>query len=482
MEHTREAVRNRALALMVMVAGLATVGCGTDDAGAGRVGSSLTPSSEAVVDRGNDARLVRSVRRYGAEVPLAYYELSFALSKRTMGITPPVQARIYAYMGLALYESLIEGMPRQRSVARHLTGFGRLPKAHGQHYWPLVASAALAEVMRGLWGDATNVAAQNVADIDVLEARWEAAASHVPAGIRRRSIDFGHAVGAAVFETSKSDGEHRAYLSNVSPSYVPPVGPDLWVPLPGQMAIQPFWAASMRPFVTRGASCDPGPPPAYSETPGSTFHAQALEVYQVSAHLTPEQLTIARFWADGPGSIGGPGHSLSTTGQVLVEVGANLEEAAEAFARVGIADADALLSCWYSKYTYDRIRPITYIQRVIDPAYATPLPTPAFPEYSSAHSVQTAAALSTLQLLFGDVGYTDHTHDADHFAPRSFASLTESMNETGISRLYGGIHFRAAIFDGFAQGRCVSARVNALPWRRSDRDREDEEREDDAPR
>ncbi len=40
------------------------------------------------------------------------------------------------------------------------------------------------------------------------------------------------------------------------------------------------------------------------------------------------------------------------------------------------------------------------------------------------------------------------------------------MTETGISRLYGGFHFHSAIFDGFEQGRCVSARVNALGWRK----------------
>jgi hypothetical protein len=455
-----------------MVAALTLSGCGAGVGSTGSASSALT--STGLETPGKETGHVKSVRWYGAEVPLAYYDLSFTLSKRTGGMTPPVQARIYAYTGLALYESLVAGMPQQRSIVRHLNGIGRLPRAHGRYHWPLVASAALAEVMRGLWGDATNVAAQNIADIDALEAQWEAAASDVPVGLRSRSIDFGHAVGAAVFEASKNDGENRAYLTNVSPGFVPPVGPGLWVPLPGQMAIQPFWASNMRPFVTPGASCDPGPPPAYSETPGSTFYDQALEVYQVSTHLTPEQLTIAHFWADGPGSIGGPGHSLSTTSEVLVELGANLEQAAETFARVGIADADALLSCWYSKYTYNRIRPVTYIRNIIDPAYSTPLPTPAFPEYTSAHSVQTAAALSTLQTLFGDVGYTDHTHDADGFAPRSFASLTESMNETGISRLYGGIHFHAAIFDGFAQGRCVSAKVNALPWRRSDEDTEDE--------
>ena len=468
MEHTREVKAGsnaRALAVM-FVATLTAVGCG--DRGNGASSSAPLATRSGTWEPGR-AAFGRPVRHYGPEVPLSYYDLSFELSKRTGGITPPVQARIFAYMGLALYESLVGGMPRHQSIARHLEGIGELPRARGRYHWPLVASAAIAEVMRGLWGDATNAAVQNTADIDALEASWEAAASNVPPALRRRSVQFGRAVGAAIFETSKDDGENRAYLTNTSPAYVPPVGPGLWVPLPGQMAIQPFWADQMTAFVSPAASCNPTPPD-YSETPGSTFHDQALEVYLVSSHLTPDQLTIARFWADGPGSIGGPGHSLSTTSQVLVEVGANLGEAAEAFARVGIADADALLSCWSAKYTVNRIRPITYIRNVIDPAYTTPLPTPPFPEYTSAHSVQTAAALTTLQVLFGDVGYTDHTHDTDGFAPRTFDSLTESMNETGISRLYGGIHFRAAILDGFAQGRCVAAKVNALPWRRGDDD------------
>src|SRR5690242_18103431 len=44
---------------------------------------------------------------FGMDVPLAYYSLAFTLSKRTGGITPPVQSRIFAYMGLALYESVV---------------------------------------------------------------------------------------------------------------------------------------------------------------------------------------------------------------------------------------------------------------------------------------------------------------------------------------------------------------------------------------
>ena len=454
--------------ILIIAAALMLARCGGETGSDGSAAPFVGTADETLGLKADDRDPVRSVRRFGAEVPVAYYDLSFRLSKRTGGITPPVQARIFAYMGLALYESLIGGMPHHRSIASHLNGIGQLPKAHGNYHWPLVASAAMAEVMRGLWGDATNVAAQNIADIDTLEAQFATAATDVHGSLARRSIDFGHAVGAAIFETSKDDGEHRSYLTNFPTSYVPPVGPGLWAPLPGQTALQPFWRDRMTPFVSAGAACDPGPPPEYSETPGSTFYDEAFEVYDVSTHLTAEQLTIARFWADGPGTINGPGHSLSTASQVLVQVGANLEEAAETFARVGLAAADAVLTCWFSKYEYNLIRPITYIRKVIDPAYGTPLPTPPFPEYTSAHSVQTAAALTTLQALFGDIGYTDHTHDLDGFAPRTFASLSDSMLETGLSRLYGGIHYHAAIFDGFAQGRCVSEEVNALPWRKQD--------------
>jgi hypothetical protein len=402
---------------------------------------------------------------YGMEVPLAYYDLSFTLSKRTGGISPPVQARTFAYMGLALYESVVGGMPRNRSIASSLHGIGPLPSTSGTKYWPLVASAAMAEVMRGLWGDATNVAAQNIVDIDALEQQI-ASSFDLQGSLARRSIDFGHAVGAAVYQTSRDDGEDRSYLTNFPASYVPPVCDGCWVPAaPGQIALQPFWKDEMTPFVLTAGTCGVDGPPAFSTDPASNAYQEAYEVYVTRNNLTPEQATIARFWADGGGSINGPGHSLSTTSQILQVVNANLAQAAETYARVGLAVGDGVYAVWSSKYTHNWLRPVTYINRYIDPAWTTLLPTPPFPEYTSAHSGQTSAAINTLIALWGDIGYTDHTHD-DVFGPRTFASLTDSMNETAVSRLYAGIHFRSAVSEGIEQGRCVADAVTALPWRK----------------
>ena len=277
-----------------------------------------------------------------------------------------------------LYESVVSGMPHNRSIAGSLRGIWSLP-TNNAPVWPLVASAALAEVMRGLWGDATNVAAQNVADLDSLEQHI-ADSFDLQGSLARRSIDYGHAVGAAVYQTSLDDGEDQSYLTNFPTDYVAPVCDGCWVPTtPVPMAMQPYWKDSMTPFVLTPGDCVMDGPPVFSIDPGSDAYQEALEVYVTKNNLTPEQITIARFWADGPGTINGPGHSLSTTSQILQLVHANLAEAAETYARVGLAVGDGVYAVWSSKYTYNWLRPITYIHDHIDPTWGTLLPTPPFP-------------------------------------------------------------------------------------------------------
>lgn len=432
-------------------------------------GTQWSARRDAETDAGAGIR--STAADFDASVPIAYYQLSLDFTKRTAGFTPPVQARAFGYMGLALYESVVGGMPDNRSVASQLNGVGVLPEPKGIPYnWQLVANAALAEVMRGLWGDRTNQAAQNIADLNALEASFAAQyGAGVPPGIAKLSSEFGRDVGAAVFATSRDDGGDASYLTNFPTSYVPPIGPAAWEPTaPGQIAMQPFWATRVATLALSSAQqCDPGPPPAYSEQPGSAFYEEANLDYELSKTLTPEQTTIARYWADGPGTISGPGHSLAIVNEVVAQQHADLALAAEAYARAGIADADALTAIWWAKYHYNLIRPVTYIRRVIDPTWTTLLPTPPFPEYVSAHSGQSAAVMATLEALFGnDVAFVDHAHDADGFAPRSFDHIFAAAEEAGISRLYAGIHFQSGNLNGRSLGRCVAATVNSLSWRR----------------
>jgi hypothetical protein len=82
------------------------------------------------------------------------------------------------------------------------------------------------------------------------------------------------------------------------------------------------------------------------------------------------------------------------------------------------------------------------------------------------HSVQSGAAFQVLSDLFGRrYGFVDHTHDDRGFAPRRFDSFLEAAEEAAFSRLYGGIHFRAAIDNGLAQGRRIGRAVSRLRLR-----------------
>src|SRR5919198_2609 len=100
-----------------------------------------------------------------------------------------------------------------------------------------------------------------------------------------------------------------------------------------------------------------------------------------------------------------------------------LDQAAEAYAKVGIAVADAFISCWRTKFRENLLRPVTYVRRVIDPDWTPLLITPPFPEYIPGHSIQSAAAAAVLTDLLGQVAFVDHTHDARGPAARRFTSF-----------------------------------------------------------
>ena len=55
-------------------------------------------------------------RFHDSDVPNHYFDFSLKLVKETPGFSPPVAARAFGYMGLALYESVVEGMPEYKSL------------------------------------------------------------------------------------------------------------------------------------------------------------------------------------------------------------------------------------------------------------------------------------------------------------------------------------------------------------------------------
>jgi membrane-associated phospholipid phosphatase len=186
------------------------------------------------------------------------------------------------------------------------------------------------------------------------------------------------------------------------------------------------------------------------------------------ANLTADQAAIAQYWADNATVTGTPaGHWIAIACQVSADEALTLDVSAEAFARLGLAVADAFITCWQEKFTSYLLRPATYIRDNIDASWDPLVGTPNFPTYISGHSTQSGAAATVLTHMFGTYAFTDTCHSRlDTMTmglppDRSFASFNEAASEAAVSRLYAGIHYTFDNYDGVDSGTCVGTVHNS---------------------
>ena len=378
--------------------------------------------------------------------------------------TPPAASRIYGVAAVALYESIVAGTEGHRSLVGQLNGLTSLPqpKQNKKYHWPTVANAVLASTIRGLY---PTISQASLEAIDRLEHSFASPQQAVVPGPEyARSVAHGQAVATAILDWAATDGFS---IDNNCP-YVLGSEPGAWEPTPPSFnpnPLQPCWGQIRLMVLTSGEECPPPGPPAFSTDPTSDFYAAGLEVYNVRLGLTDTQQTIADYWSDGAIATGTPpGHWIAIVSQLARNDDLSLAEAAEAYARVGIAVHDAFITCWNAKYLYNLQRPVTYINDTIDVGWSPYLVTPGFPSYTSGHSTQSGAAARVLTAMFGRTRFTDTTH-TDHGLlpmqePRTFDSFDAAAAEAAVSRLYGGIHFAFDNDDGLAAGQCIGQAIS----------------------
>lgn len=400
-----------------------------------------------------------------------WYHLMLELVRHTPTYSPPVASRAFAYLGVTGYEALASGDATMVSLSGQLNGLTPVPaRVAGESYdEAIVVNAALGSAAKVLFSN-TGPTGQRA-----LKRFGEKMATSLDEGLSpelvARSQAYGESVTAHILAWSEGDGGAKIENMGFPLEFALNKGPSHWVPTSQinqqQKPLLPTWGEN-RPFaMPEGGTCGLPAPPAYSEEKGSPFYTEAFEVYDTVKTLTPEQRAIARFWSDDPMlSPTPPGHWIVIALGQLQARKASAADHADLLARLGVTLADAFIGCWHSKFEYDLLRPVTYIKRVIDPKWEPILITPPFPEYPSGHSTQSGAAATVLTAFFGEtVAFTDSTHEKDKLPNRPFKSFWEAAEEAGISRLYGGIHFRAAIERGLDQGRCIGARAVALRTR-----------------
>jgi PAP2 superfamily len=401
------------------------------------------------------------------QVLLTWHKLILELVRHTATYMPPVAARAFGYIGVTAHEALATGNPALRSLAGQLTDLTALPaRGAGAFDEPCVLHAALERAVTELFAN-TGPTGQRAMQ-KMSEIMGKTASEGIATDVVKRSVTHGRAVADHILAWAATDGGAVVENMGFPHEYTAGTRPQDWVPTSmirmQQAPLLPDWGKN-RPFAMADtASLDAAAHPDYDEAPDSAFFGFAKEVADMGKALTDEQKLIARFWSDDAMLTPTPaGHWISIVMQIADRDALPVEVISAALAKLGVAQADAFISCWSTKFKYNLLRPVTYIKRHIDKAWEPLLITPPFPEYTSGHSCQSGAASTVLTAVFGeDFAFDDATHEDEGLPVRSFPSFAAAAEEAAMSRLYGGIHFRFGNERGLEQGRAIGAFAAAL--------------------
>ena len=334
----------------------------------------------------------------------------------------------------------------------------------------------------------------------------------------KTAAGIGNKVAQALLDFRHKDGSNQSnnYADTVGYQPINPsnkvVDPHYWQSLKIDGKVQkfltPHWG-DVTPFALKsGNQFLPPPPPTYGSR---QYMAGALEVIKLNAELTDEQKVIAEYWADGPGSVMPAGHWHLFGEFVSQRDDHTLDEDVKMFFILGNASFDAGIAAWHAKAYYDYVRPITAIrylatkkmlpesnphvrtnpqtgvQEILSwggpnqgskwvkgsdwlPYQKITFVTPAFAEYVSGHSTFSTAGAEILKRFTGSDNFgAQHVQQPNSSTYESstpqepvvlrWDTFTAAANESGLSRLYGGIHFRDGDLNGRTLGRLVAAEV-----------------------
>lgn len=379
--------------------------------------------------------------------------------------SPPVASRIYAYPNIAAYQVLNAENGSYKSLTNQLNGLTATENLSLEKETDkkLAALIAYLDVAKELVFSKEKIEVYR----DSLYENW----SSKNKDQFTKAKKYGLAVSSPILEWMKRDNyketrtmpEFNVYSKDSS----------RWQPTPPSYmkGIEPHWS-KIRTFVLDSASqFKPLPPPKFSMKKGSAFHTELMDLYNLTNEIIKkgndsEEVAIAQFWDCNPFVAVNKGHFMFASKKITPgahwigickiatqKSNADFDKTVFAYTKTSIAITDAFISCWDEKYRSNLIRPETLINSYIDENWYPLLQTPPFPEYTSGHSVVSGAASEVLTDIFGDDFSFDDTTEIPYGLPvRSFTSFRNAAKEAAISRIYGGIHYNAAVENGLSQG------------------------------
>ena len=381
--------------------------------------------------------------------------------------SPPVASRIFVYPNIAAYEIMAKNEGQFPSLSGQIKHLPEFPQSNDP-----VVNPGLAALMTHMELSKSMIFSEERMQMyqDSLYGVWR----------NQNEEEFLASKNYAeeVVQIAKSwINEDNYKQTRTMPKFtVNSEDPSRWQPTPPAYmdGIEPHWMKIRTMVIDSASQFKPVPPPAFSMEEGSDFHNELMEVYHTGKQITSDQseeVAIAQFWDCNPYVSVTRGHLMFATKKItpgahwigICKIAArksdlDFEGTLHAYTKTSIAIFDGFISCWDEKYRSNLIRPETLINQHIDENWKPILQTPPFPEYTSGHSVVSGAAATTLTAIFGDdFAFDDDTETAYGLPVRSFNSFNEAADEAAISRMYGGIHYRAAIEVGIKQGRSLGA-------------------------
>lgn len=382
--------------------------------------------------------------------------------------SPPVASRIYAYPNIAAYQVLNAENGTYKSLAHQLNEFEPIKNLSLEKDTDknLAALIAYVDVAKELVFSKEKITTFR----DSLYRSWTSQNKTQ----FQQAKNYGLSVSKHVLNWMQKDQyketrtmpEFNVYANDAS----------RWQPTPPayMKGIEPHWN-KIRTFVLDSASqFKPVPPPSFSMEKGSAFHTELMDLYNLTNEIIKkgndaEEVAIAQFWDCNPFVAVNKGHFMFASKKITPgahwigickiatqQSNADFNKTVFAYTKTSIAIADAFISCWDEKYRSNLIRPETLINKYIDADWYPLLQTPPFPEYTSGHSVVSGAASEVLTAIFGDDFAFDDTTEIPYGLPtRSFTSFRNAAKEAAISRIYGGIHYNAAVEHGLTQGIAI---------------------------
>lgn len=377
-------------------------------------------------------------------------------------VNPPVASRMYAYSNIAYYEALRPTDSTYTSLLPKFHGFAELsvPNNSQRHDFRLSAVIAFMKVAEAL-----------VFSKDSIKIRREQLTEHfsdLDKEVYNNSVMWGEKVATNILNRASKDGYK---LTRGMPKFSVLKETGIWQQTPPdyEEAVEPNWRLIQPLLLDSASQFKPVRPPVYNMNSSSQYYKEVLEVYELSNNLTDEQKLIARFWDDNPfvsehkghltyanKKMTPVGHWMGITGVLSSQSKKSNLDIARVYALTAAAIFDGFISTWEEKYTSKTVRPVTVIREHIASEWNPLLQTPPFPEYTSGHSVISAAAASVLAAVFGNnTAFRDTTELPYLGLERSFRSLEVASAEVSMSRMYGGIHYRSAVMNGQKQGQQI---------------------------